>query len=412
VTVRRAAARASVLFVCSALAAAQEPVAASRPAAAPAAQPATRPEITPAAAAQNVLGERPTVRKQAVEWIKANPKEGVPALATALVELPVEKMSFDGVRATGAIVDERVSVALLRLLDRPGFRWRPHAFEALADHAYAGAVHRFEAGTNEPTWRARAACVRGLAAIKSTPHAALFLALLEDEEAPVRLEAAKALRSFGDPAGLPHVVRDLSLDRRFFDADHGSLARDAAATLLNEVVGPGSFPVPHPPLDLRAMRAVLKRVKAAAGDRAAGFPELVPPHDADVPELRYAFEVRSCVEGDLHVRFDADGAVVFGRDRLQKLNLGAAATAPLVKFLDGYDYGPRGKKIFGPVNCDFERFGTFVDGAWRTAIVGERKRPQDCAAFVAAMENLVKLGLGGPSAAAHATRARRFEAAR
>jgi hypothetical protein len=260
-------------------------------------------------------------------------------------------------------------------------------------------------------WRSRAAACRGIGALGAKDHAPLLFAMLEDEEAPVRLEAAKALWSLGDARGLPTVVRDLSLDRRFFDADHGALARDAAAKFLAEICGPESFPVPHPVLGLLELRAALGKVRAAVGDRGASFPDLVPPHDPDAVGLIYAFEVRSCVEGDFYLRFNAEGEAVVGRDLLRPLAPGAASAALLRTTLDTFDYGPRGKKVFGPITCDFERLGVYSSGAWRSAIFGDRKRPAALDAFEQALFDLVKRELGPAAAESHAARARRFGAA-
>lgn len=236
----------------------------------------------------------------------------------------------------------------------------------------------------------------------------MLIGVLEDEEAPVRLEAAKALWTFGDARGLPTVVHDLSLDRRFFDADHGALARDAAARFLNDVCGKDAFPVPHPPLDLSALRGALAKVRAAVGDRGASFPDLVPPHDPDAVGFPYAIEYRSCVEGDFYLRFDDQGELVVGRDRLYRSTTSPESVRSLKAILDAYDFGPRGKRVFGPVTCDFERIGVFGGGAWRSAIFGDKKRPADLDAFERSLFELVKKSLGDPAAAVHAERAKRF----
>jgi hypothetical protein len=370
----------------------------------------TRPEITPESAAEALLGDRAVVRKQASAWILEHPAEGIPALAAALAREPFSRFSFDGVRATGAIKDRRVSFALMRLLDDPNFRWRPQAFEALADHGVVDALPRLVAAANEPTWRSRAAACRGIATLRSKDHAELCRTLLDDDEAPVRLEAAKALWSFGDAGGLAHVVQDLSLDRRFFDADSGALARDAAAAFLNEVVGEKAFAVPSPVLDFQGLRAAVERVRSTLGDRAAAVQEIVPPHEPDVANLPYAIEVRSCVEGDLHLRFDVDGAVVVGRDKLLRATASKEATAALAREIDALDHGPRGRKIHGPISCDFERVGSRRDDAWRSTLFGEKRRPPEYDALEAALEKVVIEALGAPYAPLHAARARRFAA--
>ena len=379
----------------------------SRPASAPA---ATRETITPEGAAEKLLGDRPTLRKQATDWINAHPEQGVPALVKALLSPPHDRFTFDGIRATGGVKDARVGLALLQLLDAKGFRWRPQAFESLADLAPVEALPRFIDAVNEPVWRSRAAACRGLAALNAKNQSPLLVAMLEDEEAPVRLEAAVALWTFDDARGLPTVVHDLSLDRRFFDADHGALARDASARFLCRICGKNSFPVPHPPLDLMSLRGALAKVRSAVGDRGASFPDLVPPHDPDAVGFPYAVEYRSCVEGDFYLRFNDQGEIVVGRDRLLRITSNPDAVLRLKAILDGFDYGPRGKKVHGPVTCDFERIGAFSGGVWRTAIFGDKKRPADLDAFENSLAELVKTTLGMPAADVHSRRARRFGA--
>jgi hypothetical protein len=370
--------------------------------------PATRGAVTPESAAETVLGDKPTVRKQAVAWINAHLEQGGPALAAALLRDPPSRLNFDGVRATGGVKHARVTEALLALVDRPGFLWRPQALEALADHAAEAALPRFEAAVNDSVWRSRAAACRGIAALRAKRQAPLLEALAEDEEAPVRLESAKARWTFGDPGGLAFMVRDLSLDRRFMDADHGSVARDAAATFLNEVCGAGSFPVPHPVLELQGLIAALGKVRAVLGDRAGGFPEIVPPHEPDAVGHRYAIEVRSCIDGDLYLRFDEEGSVVFGRDRLDAKQVPAELTKSLGLRLGGFDYGARGRAFFHPINCDFERYGVFVDRKWRSVTFGVGRRPASFAPFEEDLLKIVKAAYGPPAAAAHAARAKAF----
>lgn len=389
----------------SAAASAQETAPTSRAASGPA---ASRPVVGPENAAAALLGDRPTVRKQAAAWINEHPDVGVPALVAALGSDAALRAPFDGIRATGMVKDRRVSAALLLLLDRPGFRWRPQVLDALADHAALDARPRFVAEVNSSVWRSRAACCRGIAALKDRELLPLLDLLCDDEEAPVRLEAAKARWSFGDPGGLGYVVRDLSLDRRFFEFDHGASARDAAAAFLNEICGPKTFPVPQPPLDLAGLIKALATVRAALGARAGDLPDVVAPHDPDVVGLKYAVEVRNCAVGDLMFRFDLEGEVVFGRDRLERRKVPAALVKDLAERLTAFDYGPRKKLHLGPITCDFERIGVFVDGAWSSATIGDGRRPASLDPFEAGVLKLLEAAWGRPSVAPHVERVRPF----
>jgi hypothetical protein len=238
---------------------------------------------------------------------------------------------------------------------------------------------------------------------------ALVAECLGDDEAPVRLEAAKALIKLKkDYGGVPVVVRDLSLDRRFGDANSGSAARDAAASFLKELGGMDQATQPEP-ATVKEMEAVLSALREKLGPALAAAPGLLPPHDSDVPGDRYlyAIEVRSCPGGDFYLRFDDAGSVVFGRDLLRTFTVDPKLLDPLRKALRSMDTG-KGRRIIGPVSCDFERLSIRGPSEWRSLVIGAGRHEPSLTGFDAAVVEVVRQARGEALAAEHARRVAPF----
>jgi HEAT repeat protein len=369
----------------------------------------SRPEKTPEQVAEALLGPSPTVRKQALQWAKAHQAEVVPALLKLLTERPAASFAFEGIRALGEINDPRLSGALVELCNKPAFPWVPQALEALADHAFPGAVPLFVNRIEGPSARGRAACCRGIAALGISEMDPILAEALGDEEASVRVEAARALiRLRGDHCGVPVVVRDLSLDRRFATFDPGAEARAGAAAFLKEFgLPPAADPVPiATEADLKATLATLRSKMGEVGKQ---LPETLAPHEPDVPaSFRWAVEARSCPEGDFFLRVDDGNRVVFGRDMLRWFTVDPKLLARVRKGLDAIDTGGKDRKILGPVNCDFERLAVREGTAWRTLVIGNGRREASLDDLEAAILEVVRKTRGEQEAARHARRVTPF----
>jgi hypothetical protein len=370
----------------------------------------TRLAKTKEQVAEHLLGPSPTLRRQAVAWAKQNLDEVAPLVAKGLRERG-SAAPFDAIRALGELKDDRISGALVAAASDPAFPWTPHALEALADQAAREAAGLFGNHVNSPVARSRAASCRGIGALDLRVMESLVSARLGDEEAAVRLEAAKTLWRFGDAAGIPVVIRDLSLDRRFSDADPGSVARDAAKGFLAEI---GADPrlLPAGPASPTQLDDVLAMLRLKLGVIADKFPEKILPHEPDVgPEIRHAIEARSCFEGDFFLRCDAAGNVVLGRDLLRRYRVDEKLVAPIVRALEALDTGGKDRKILGPITCDFERLAIRGESAWRTLVIGTGKRDAGFDAFEAALADLIAATRGPEAAARHQRRVTPFRAA-
>ncbi len=380
--------------------------------------PATRAEPTPDAVADALLSTSLTRRQSALVKAKAEPAVVVPLLVARLDAPSSDALVFDAVRGLGALPHPDLTQALIRLHARPSFPWKPQIVEALADHASAEARAVFVAATASPVWRSRQGAARGLAAIGAKEQIQLLQKLLADEEGVVRVEAATALHRLGSFAGLPVLARDLTLDRRFGDTDHGKVVREAALKSLVAML-PRSFGE-NPPADpLALVASPLAEAKVAALYRelrqSSPEPDALPtdiqPHDPDAgADCTQLVEVRSCQEGDLYVRLAAGGRVVFGRDQTRAFDLAVEEIAPLVQALAALDTGGKPRKILGPVTCDFERLAVLEKGGWRALVIGTGKRPAALDAFEAALQAVIARTLGAEAAAAQVRRIRPFGA--
>jgi hypothetical protein len=350
-------------------------------------------------------------RRQALAWAKDHAAEVVPVLVRALAERPIARLPYDGIRPLGEIRHPKVGEALVALLQRPGFPWKPQAIEALADLEFPGAAGAFAGAASSPVARSRAAACRGIGALGIKEMDGLVSRRLDDEEAAVRLEAAKALIRMGDWSGLPRVIRDLSLDRRFADFDPGEVARDAAAAFLKEH-GADVKPSPAPVASAGELAALLAFFKTKLGPLADKFPETVAPHEPDRSAgFRHAIEVRSCLEGDVFIRVDGAGRVLLGRDLLREFQVDPELTRPIMAALDSMDTGPKGRRILGPVTCDFERLAISDGTGWKRLEIGAGKGETWLPALDSAVAEVLRATRGAPAADAHARRVRPFHGA-
>jgi hypothetical protein len=368
----------------------------------------TKSAKTPEAVVEHLLGPSPTLRRQAVAWARDHLDEVAALLARALREKPASSMPFDAIRSLGELKDDRVAEALLAVASRPDFPWRPHAIEALADQAFPNAAGLFVRSAASPVARSRAAACRGIRALGIREMDGPLSKALGDEEAAVRLEAARTLLAFGNASGVATVVRDLSLDRRFTDADPGSVARDAASGFLTSAFPVAPEVLPKGVATQADLVRVWTAIRPALGE-APGLPDSVTVHEPDAPaSLVYALEARSCLEGDFFARFDDAGNVVLGRDLLRRYEVDPKVVAPIATALKAMDTGPRRRRIAGPITCDFERLGVLEDGGWRTLVLGTGKRDPALDAMEDAVLDLLRQIRGPGAADAHRRRVAPF----
>ncbi len=366
--------------------------------------PTTQSVPSPESAADAVLGNQITKRDAAVRWMNDHP-DAHTVLAARLLKGGAT-LHFDGVRSLGKIKSSTVSEALRRAVLQPNFLWKPMALEALADHADTAAANLFDSALLSPVTRSRAAGARGLSAIRRVKESTVLPSLTDDPEASVRLEATKALVAEGSALGLISICRDLTLDRKFGDFDPGKQARLAAADYLR-LLG-ANVPSIDAPLSLVDASAVAKSLISPLASRGIAFtPTTFSSHPPDVAPMPFLIEVRSCSEGDLFFRADAAGRIVLGRDRLTAATVSSSDIAPLVQKLTSLDLGPKGRRILGPVNCDFIRI-VRTESPPGSLLVGIGKGIDETQAVNEVLAGILTQVLGGSAGAAHTRRAAAF----
>jgi hypothetical protein len=364
--------------------------------------PSTRSAPTPQAAAEAVLGPSVTKRESAVKWALEHP-ETHPAIAERLRAMGPE-LHFDGVRALGRLRFPEITAALRNVVMSPTFAWKPMALEALADHADPESAVFFSAALASPVARSRAAGIRGLAALGAFEEVPDNARLSDDDEAAVRLEYARAAFDFDPKRAVVVACRDLTLDRKFGDFDPGKVARTAASDWLKSLGG--SVPSVDRALDATAAATVAAQVLKARGASLEAPPTIVA-HAPDVEAPTTLIEVRSCIEGDLFLRVAPDGRLVFGRDALRTFRVEPSLAVAVIDAVAALDLGSKGRRILGPVNCDFIRIGR--GGATPgSLLVGTGKGDAAVLRVHTAVVFAIASAVGSEAAAAQARRAGPF----
>ncbi len=371
--------------------------------------PTSRGEPSASAIADALLSNSPTVRKSGLAKARARLAEITPPLVTRLNDPSIDSVTFDSIRNLGELRSPKIAAALAGLALRPSFPWKPQAVEALADQEYAPAATVLAGALTSPVARARAAGARGLGTLRSMSHAASLRPLLDDEEGPVRIEAARALHAMGDETGLSVAVRDLTLDRKFADADHGLTVREAARKFLGEVLGDPAAAADSRP-DSWEPGAVLARLRAKYP--GAPIPQSITPHAADPGAgCTHAVEVRSCIDGDLHLRIRRDGLVAVGRDLVRTYSIDPKLAGSAIDALATLEPSGRARRrILGPVTCDFERFGAGSGPTAWSVVVGTGKRTAEFDAVESAVLQILEVTQGAEAVARQRRRITPFAA--
>ncbi len=364
--------------------------------------PSTRTAPTPQAAAEAVLGPSVTKRESAVKWALEHP-ETHGAIADRLRAMGPE-LHFDGVRALGRLRFPEITAALRNVVTAPSFAWKPMALEALADHADAESAVFFTAALVSPVARSRAAGIRGLAALGAFEEVPDNARLSEDEEAAVRLEYARAAFDYDPKRAVVVACRDLTLDRKFGDFDPGKVARTAASDWLKTLGG--TVPSVERALDAPSAATIAAQVLKARGASLETPPTIVA-HPPDVEAPATLIEVRSCIEGDLFLRVAPDGRLVFGRDALRTFRVEPSLAVAVIDAVAALDLGSKGRRILGPVNCDFIRI--VRGGATpESLLVGTGKGDAAVLRVHTAVVAAIASAVGSEAAAAQARRAGPF----
>jgi hypothetical protein len=294
-----------------------------------------------------VSHRRFAIRRAAAGRIAQGADAAVPALrAHAAAEgqdsLPLELVEAIATSpATGPAIE-----ALLEewAADR-SFFWRAQALGGLARRGIARLAPVFRRAVEDPSHLYRIEGARGLLAVGDEDgDRGRVRALLDDPDPRTRLRVALLLLEIGDRTGTGAILAAVDgAGRRFVDDAWG--AREAVFALreVRRIIGRDFAAALDEDGDER--EAALVAVRAWAGVAGPAHPS--PPE----PEAVGGVEIRSCRNGDLFLRWTADGRFFAGLDPLEPLAVPDRDRGALEAALPGL----AGVAIHGRVVCDFAR---------------------------------------------------------
>lgn len=234
------------------------------------------------------------------------------------------------------------------------FYWRAQALSGLARRKLTDFEPLFVAATDDPSHLYRAAGAEGLVGLGGPERLDRVTALLRDPDPRTRVRVACTLAEAGHDRGFEELVRAAQRrDHEFMGDPWGGRDLELAAKALGEVADT-KFEWRRDAAELERMR------KWAATHTGRAMPDVAPvaePVSITDPATTGGFEIRSCRNGDLFVRWDAT-RIAFGLSEStqvvtippQQRAVWADHRAALQEIL-GAEM-PRGRIV-----CDFLRIG-------------------------------------------------------
>ncbi|MFO1053748.1 MAG: hypothetical protein U1F36_16150 [Planctomycetota bacterium] len=303
-----------------------------------------------------IEGKRYALRRAAATKVAQAGDEAVPPLKAFVAEHDRNSLPLELVDAIARA--DSIGPAMRGLLrewsgDRE-FYWRAQALGGLARAADHSDTGRFRAALHDASHLFRIEGARGLLAVSGEKRdvEALHALAGDDPDPRTRLRIALALVAHDDRSAVSQIVDALrGADRKFLDDPWGSRE-------LQEV--------------LRTLRDLGHDFGAAAGpagperDAAAkalvtwlGIPDADLSPLADPPEATACdsgIEVRSCRNGDLFLRFSADGTLCVGLSPVKVMRVDQKALTDLRAAL----VPEVGTAVHGAVICDYLRLRIVV----------------------------------------------------
>ncbi len=227
------------------------------------------------------------------------------------------------------------------------FFWRGQALGALANRRVPACRELFLKSVGDPAFLTRIHAGRGLCLLGEEADRPRVLALLADEDPRVRTWIALTLVEEGDLRGLPELVEALAKDDKFLGDPWGLRGAQRSLAVLKKAAGEDfGYDITRSPEqndDAIAGFRDFARVKLGEQFRPA------KPAAMDRTVYVGGLAVRSCRNGDLFLRWTADGTVVAGLEPLLRFRMPAADWKTLVAEL------PAGEAVHGKVVCDYLR---------------------------------------------------------
>lgn len=266
-------------------------------------------------------------------------KRGLNAVSLLLVDA-IARSDGDGAK----------TIALLgEWSDTREFFWRSQALGGLAGRGLAAFEPRFEQALDDVSHLFRIQGARGLVKLGGDARYAKVATMLSGETDPrARLRIASFLVEVGKFDALEQVVAALGRDSLSFLGDAwGEREAELAVKTIQAAAGE-DFGWRDARLDADSRLAAFERMRAWASEKCGREIELERLRDPSGHTS--GFEVRSCRNGDLFLRWGAGGITV-GLEGRRRLELPAATVREIAKHLGAISIdGVRGKVI-----CDFLR---------------------------------------------------------
>lgn len=234
------------------------------------------------------------------------------------------------------------------------FYWRSHALSGLVRAADPADRERFRAAVTDPAHLFRIEGVRGLIGLGlADGDESAVIARLNDHDPRVRLRVALALLGMGDRRATTEIALAIvGVSRVFLDDPFGAREANEAIRALRDLG-----------IDVQGLDAEDAAARAAA--RARVFDFLGVKQDALDAEIAAGslrepqsmtaidggLELRSCVRGDLFLRWTADGRFFEGLGPIREFSIPTEDWAVVRRELAAL----AGTAVHGVVICDYLR---------------------------------------------------------
>lgn len=319
-------------------------------------------------------------------------------------------MSAELVSALGAIDSAKLRESMHAWVQDASFAWRPQALLALAEQPRPEDAALFTKYEKNGSWLMRRSALSGIARLGqkggrarlerglSDPDwrvAVRAAALLLDPQTgtrkrkrPVRLAKGEAPPKAALPPNgkraLPVLVRGLDAEDVFFGDDFGAMARKEAFEALRAWCSQRFGYQARAPRAARkaAIARFRQLVESVTKDTIEAAP--APPLRA----WRFGFERRSCREGDLVLRLDAQGRLWRGAFTLEQVEISPDARKELRRLARAVP--AKRKRSYGKIRCDLSRF----TGLGAAGNISLRAAPDAVPDFLTELQKQM-LSLGG-----------------
>ena len=340
--------------------------------------------------------KNPLIRVQAARRVAKGGTASVDALMRFVEAKGSNALSSELVSMLGDLREEKLRVALRKWVDDADFAWRPQALLSLAKRPEKSEAGLFNKYVKDGSWLMRRSALAGLAGLGGKSSIRELQNALSDKDKRVAVRAATLLvgplpaKAKGKKAvaaselrkppyakqALPVLVRALDAEDPFFGDDFGYLARKEAFQTLRQWSGQDfGYRVSAPRAARKGPIARFRRLVETALGNAMEMPRPRP-----VRAWSLGFERRSCRDGDVVLRLDAQGRLWRGVFDLEQIDLDPEARKELRRLARAV--GPQRRKSYGKIRCDLTRFA----GLGAAGNINLRAAPGAAPEFLSALE--------------------------